>query len=74
MRGRRRERAAPPKGGWRLATADIDPRSGGEGGINAVKAVIAGAIDDAIGIPDAGTRRQVTPQRLRELLRDRSPH
>lgn len=60
MRGRRRERAMPPKG-WRPAAADIERRSGGEGGINAVKAVIAGAIDDAIGIPDAGTRPMVYP-------------
>ena len=49
-------------------------KGGGEGGINAVGAVIAGAIDDAIGIPGAVTRLPVTPQRLRELLRDRSPH
>jgi carbon-monoxide dehydrogenase large subunit/6-hydroxypseudooxynicotine dehydrogenase subunit gamma len=44
-------------------------KGGGEGGINAVGAVIAGAIDDAIGIPGAVTRLPVTPQRLRELLR-----
>jgi aerobic carbon-monoxide dehydrogenase large subunit len=44
------------------------------GGINAVGAVIAGAIDDAIGIPGAVTRLPVTPQTLREILRDRSPH
>jgi aerobic carbon-monoxide dehydrogenase large subunit len=49
-------------------------KGGGEGGINAVGAVIAGAIDDAIGIPGAVTRLPVTPQRLREILRDRSPH
>jgi carbon-monoxide dehydrogenase large subunit/6-hydroxypseudooxynicotine dehydrogenase subunit gamma len=30
-------------------------------------AVIAGAIDDAIGMPGAVTRLPVTPQRLREL-------
>jgi CO/xanthine dehydrogenase Mo-binding subunit len=44
-------------------------KGGGEGGINAVGAVIAGAIDDAIGIAGAVTRLPVTPQRLRELLR-----
>jgi CO/xanthine dehydrogenase Mo-binding subunit len=44
-------------------------KGGGEGGINAVGAVIAGAIDDAIGIPGAVTRLPVTPQRLKELLR-----
>jgi CO/xanthine dehydrogenase Mo-binding subunit len=47
-------------------------KGGGEGGINAVGAVIAGAIDDAIGIPGAVTRLPVTPQRLRELLRRRA--
>jgi len=47
-------------------------KGGGEGGINAVGAVIASAIDDAIGIPGAVTRLPATPQRLRELLR--SPH
>jgi len=36
--------------------------------------VIAGAIDDAIGIAGAVTRLPVTPQRLREILRKRSPH
>jgi CO/xanthine dehydrogenase Mo-binding subunit len=49
-------------------------KGGGEGGINAVGAVIAGAIDDAIGIPGAVTRLPVTPQRLRELLRNRGSH
>ncbi len=49
-------------------------KGGGEGGINAVGAVITGAIDDAIGIPGAVTRLPVTPQRLREILRNRSPH
>jgi carbon-monoxide dehydrogenase large subunit/6-hydroxypseudooxynicotine dehydrogenase subunit gamma len=44
-------------------------KGGGEGGINAVGAVIAGAIDDAIGIAGAVTRLPVTPQRLKELLR-----
>ena len=44
-------------------------KGGGEGGINAVGAVIASAIDDAIGIPGAVTQIPVTPQRLKKLLR-----
>ena len=43
-------------------------KGAGEGGVNAVGAAIAGAIDDAIGIPGAITRLPVTPQRLRALL------
>ena len=46
-------------------------KGAGEGGINAVGATIASAIDDAIGVPGAITRLPVTPQRLRALLRDR---
>jgi carbon-monoxide dehydrogenase large subunit len=49
-------------------------KGGGEGGINAVGAVIAGAIDDAIGMPGAVTRLPVTPQRLKELLRNAAPN
>jgi carbon-monoxide dehydrogenase large subunit len=48
-------------------------KGGGEGGINAVGAVIASAIDDAIGVPGAVTRLPVTPQRLRELMRSSRP-
>ena len=44
-------------------------KGAGEGGINAVGAAIAAAIDDAIGIPGAITRLPVTPQRLREILK-----
>jgi carbon-monoxide dehydrogenase large subunit/6-hydroxypseudooxynicotine dehydrogenase subunit gamma len=44
-------------------------KGGGEGGINAVGAVIASAIDDAIGMPGAVTRLPVTPQRVRDVLR-----
>jgi carbon-monoxide dehydrogenase large subunit/6-hydroxypseudooxynicotine dehydrogenase subunit gamma len=47
-------------------------KGGGEGGINAVGAVIAGAIDDALGMPGAVTQLPVTPQRLKAILR--SPH
>ncbi len=47
-------------------------KGAGEGGINGAGGVIASAIDDAIGIPGAITRLPVTPQRLRELLRQSS--
>jgi len=46
-------------------------KGGGEAGINAVGAVIASAIDDAVGIPGAVTQLPVTPQRMREILRKR---
>jgi carbon-monoxide dehydrogenase large subunit/6-hydroxypseudooxynicotine dehydrogenase subunit gamma len=44
-------------------------KGAGEGGINAVGAAIASAIDDAIGVPGAITRLPVTPQRMREVLK-----
>ena len=44
-------------------------KGAGEGGINAVGATIASAIDDAIGVAGAVTRLPVTPQRLRQWLR-----
>jgi CO/xanthine dehydrogenase Mo-binding subunit len=44
-------------------------KGAGEAGINPVGAVIASAIDDAIGMPGAITRLPVTPMRLREILR-----
>src|SRR5438132_6364337 len=40
-------------------------KGAGEGGINAVGAAVASAIDDAIGIAGAVTQLPVTPQRLR---------
>jgi CO/xanthine dehydrogenase Mo-binding subunit len=43
-------------------------KGAGEGGINGVGAAIAGAIDDAVGMPGAVTRLPVTPQRMKELL------
>jgi carbon-monoxide dehydrogenase large subunit len=43
-------------------------KGAGEGGVNAVGAAIAAAIDDAIGIPGAITQLPVTPQRLREIV------
>ncbi len=44
-------------------------KGAGEGGIAAVGAVIAAAIDEAIGIPGAVTRLPATPQRVKSLLR-----
>jgi carbon-monoxide dehydrogenase large subunit/6-hydroxypseudooxynicotine dehydrogenase subunit gamma len=43
-------------------------KGAGEAGVNGVGAAIAGAIDEAVGIPGAVTRLPVTPQRLREIL------
>jgi aerobic carbon-monoxide dehydrogenase large subunit len=43
-------------------------KGAGEGGINAVGAAIASAIDDAIGKPGAVTELPVTPRRLLGLL------
>jgi CO/xanthine dehydrogenase Mo-binding subunit len=43
-------------------------KGAGEGGVNAVGAAIASAIDDAIGRPGAITRLPVTPARLKALL------
>ncbi|HEV2337154.1 MAG TPA: molybdopterin cofactor-binding domain-containing protein, partial [Stellaceae bacterium] len=44
-------------------------KSAGEGGITPVGAVIASAIDAAIGIPGAITQLPATPQRIKALLR-----
>ena len=44
-------------------------KGAGEGGVNAVGAAVAAAIDDAVGISGAITRLPVTPQRLREILK-----
>ncbi len=43
-------------------------KGAGEGGITAVGAAIASAIDDAIGIPGAVTQLPVTPLRLKAIL------
>jgi CO/xanthine dehydrogenase Mo-binding subunit len=43
-------------------------KGAGEGGVNAVGAAIASAIDDAIDRPGAVTRLPVTPERLRALI------
>jgi len=48
-------------------------KGAGEGGINAVGAAIASAIDDALGMPGAVTQLPVTPQRLRLMLQPRAP-
>jgi aerobic carbon-monoxide dehydrogenase large subunit len=47
-------------------------KGAGEGGANPVGAVIAAAIDDALGIPGAVTQLPVTPQRVRALLARRN--
>ena len=44
-------------------------KGAGEGGANPVGAVIASAIDDAIGIPDAVTQLPISPQRLKKLCK-----
>jgi aerobic carbon-monoxide dehydrogenase large subunit len=45
-------------------------KGAGEGGANAVGAAVAAAIDDALGRPGAVTQLPVTPQRLRDMLRN----
>jgi CO/xanthine dehydrogenase Mo-binding subunit len=44
-------------------------KGAGEGGVNAVGAAVAAAVDDAIGIPGAVKQLPIPPQRLRALLR-----
>jgi carbon-monoxide dehydrogenase large subunit/6-hydroxypseudooxynicotine dehydrogenase subunit gamma len=44
-------------------------KSAGEGGITPVGAVIASAIDAAIGIPGGVTQLPMTPARVKALLR-----
>jgi CO/xanthine dehydrogenase Mo-binding subunit len=46
-------------------------KGAGEAGVNGVGAALAGAIDEALGIPGAVTGLPVTPQRLREVLATR---
>jgi CO/xanthine dehydrogenase Mo-binding subunit len=48
-------------------------KGAGEGGINAVGAAIAAAIDDAVGMTGVVTQLPITPQRLRRLLRKQHP-
>jgi aerobic carbon-monoxide dehydrogenase large subunit len=47
-------------------------KGAGEGGVNAVGAAIAAAIDDALEMSGAITQLPVTPRRLRTLLARRS--
>ena len=47
-------------------------KGAGEGGVNAVGAAIAAAIDDALGRPGAVTELPVTPRRLRRILQSLS--
>jgi carbon-monoxide dehydrogenase large subunit len=44
-------------------------KGAGEGGINGVGGAIAGAIDEALGIPGAVTELPMSPQRVKALLR-----
>ena len=48
---------------------DLGVKGAGEGGINAVGAAVASAIDDALGKPGAVTELPVTPRRLLALLK-----
>ena len=43
-------------------------KGAGEGGVNAVGAAIAAAIDDALEMPGAVTQLPVTPRRLKAIL------
>ena len=45
-------------------------KSVGEGGINGVGAVIAAAIDEAIGSPGAVMQLPVAPERLKALINE----
>jgi len=45
-------------------------KGAGEGGVNAVGAAIASAIDDALGISGTVTQLPVSPQRLKNILKD----
>ena len=48
-------------------------KGAGEGGTNACGAVVAAAIDDALGRPGAVRALPVTPERIRALCRDLQP-
>ena len=51
--------------------ANLNPlgiKGAGEGGITAVGAAIANAVENAIGLPGAITELPITPQRLKEIL------
>jgi carbon-monoxide dehydrogenase large subunit/6-hydroxypseudooxynicotine dehydrogenase subunit gamma len=46
-------------------------KGAGEGGTTAFGAAVAAAIDEALGIPGAVTRLPVSPERLRDVIRNR---
>ena len=46
-------------------------KGAGESGIAPVGALVASAIDDALGVPGAVTQLPVTPMRLHELMKRR---
>lgn len=48
----------------------IGVKGAGEGGINAVGATIASAVDDALGKPGAVTRLPLSQDRLNRLIAD----
>ena len=50
-------------------TNSLGIKGAGEGGINACGAAIGAAIDDAIGQPGLVTGLPLTPERLRDLIR-----
>ncbi len=50
------------------ATNPLGLKGAGEGGVNAVGAAVAAAVDDAIGRPGAVTRLPLSPARLHEIL------
>jgi aerobic carbon-monoxide dehydrogenase large subunit len=47
-------------------------KGAGEGGTNAVGAVIAAAVDDALGKPGAITQLPILPQRIRAILKEKA--
>ena len=53
------------------ARTPLGIKGAGEAGVTGAGAAIAGAIDDAIGIPGAVTQLPVTPQRLKAILRNK---
>jgi aerobic carbon-monoxide dehydrogenase large subunit len=57
------------------APSSLNPlgiKGAGEGGIAGVGAVIASAVEDAIGIPGVVTELPITPQRLKRILDERA--
>jgi CO/xanthine dehydrogenase Mo-binding subunit len=53
-------------------TNPLGIKGAGEGGIAGVGAVIASAVDDALGMPGAITKLPITPQKVMELIASRS--